>query len=126
MCDRGKPTPPYGWGVTVVLGPDWDELVAAGDAVEGDVLAAREPLDDAAPLGSLSRALLKSRASRSALWHAEGVLPSCSICGATADDWIAEGWAVTKDGDRTTYLCVECARENIRAIEGKLPEEYWR
>jgi len=37
--------------VTVVLGPDWGELVAAGDAVEGDALAARELLDDAAPLG---------------------------------------------------------------------------
>jgi len=53
------------------------------------------------------------------------VLPSCSICGTQAEDWIAAGWTVTKDGDRTTYLCVECARENIRAIEGKLPEEYW-
>jgi len=59
-------------------------------------------------------------------WHAEDVLPSCSICGERAEDWIAEGWTVTKDGERTTYLCVECSRDNIRAIEGKLPEEYWR
>ena len=28
-------------------------------------------------------------------------------------------------GRRVEYLCVECARTNIRAIEGKLPEEYW-
>ena len=53
------------------------------------------------------------------------VLPSCSICGTTAEDWIAAGWTVTKEEGRTTYLCAECARENIRAIEGKLPEEYW-
>ena len=32
-------------------GPDRGELVAAGDAVAGDALAARELLDDVAPLG---------------------------------------------------------------------------
>lgn len=53
------------------------------------------------------------------------MLPSCSICGATAEDWFAVGWTITKERGRTTYLCDECARENIRAIEGKLPEEYW-
>jgi hypothetical protein len=26
---------------------------------------------------------------------------------------------------RTEFLCIDCARANIRAIEGKLPEEYW-
>jgi hypothetical protein len=53
------------------------------------------------------------------------VLPSCSICGANADDWIALGWTTSKDKDRVTYICPACARDNIRAIEGKLPEEYW-
>jgi hypothetical protein len=53
------------------------------------------------------------------------VLPSCSICGTTAEDWLALAWTVTKEDGRTTYLCPSCARENIRAIEGKLPEEYW-
>jgi hypothetical protein len=28
-------------------------------------------------------------------------------------------------GRRLEYLCVDCAHANIRAIEGKLPEEYW-
>jgi hypothetical protein len=54
------------------------------------------------------------------------VLPSCSICGATAGDWLALTWTVTKEDGRTTYLCPSCARDNIRSIEGKLPEEYWR
>ena len=54
------------------------------------------------------------------------MLPSCSSCGATADDWMALGWTTSKEGGRTSYLCPVCARRNIRAIEGKLPEEYWR
>jgi hypothetical protein len=28
-------------------------------------------------------------------------------------------------GGRVEFLCPACARANIRAIEGKLPEEYW-
>jgi predicted RNA-binding Zn-ribbon protein involved in translation (DUF1610 family) len=54
------------------------------------------------------------------------VLPSCSSCGVTADDWMALGWTTSKEDGRTSYLCPDCARRNIRAIEGKLPEEYWR
>jgi hypothetical protein len=29
------------------------------------------------------------------------------------------------EAGRTQFLCVDCSRANIRAIEGKLPEEYW-
>jgi hypothetical protein len=29
------------------------------------------------------------------------------------------------EAGRTQFLCIDCARANIRAIEGKLPEEYW-
>jgi hypothetical protein len=32
---------------------------------------------------------------------------------------------VSFDRKRVEYLCIDCARANIRAIEGKLPEEYW-
>jgi len=35
------------------------------------------------------------------------------------------GWTVSFDRRRVEYLCIDCARANIRAIEGKLPEEYW-
>ena len=54
---------------------------------------------------------------------------TCSFCGVTAgtpDDSTPLGWSVAVDDGRTRYLCTECARANIRAIEGKLPEEYWR
>jgi len=36
-----------------------------------------------------------------------------------------EGWSFGVENGRVTYLCPDCARANIRAIEGKLPEEYW-
>jgi DNA-directed RNA polymerase subunit RPC12/RpoP len=26
---------------------------------------------------------------------------------------------------RVEYICVDCSRANIRAIEGRLTEEYW-
>jgi hypothetical protein len=29
------------------------------------------------------------------------------------------------EGRRLEYLCPRCARANIRAIEGRLTEEYW-
>jgi hypothetical protein len=32
---------------------------------------------------------------------------------------------VSFEAGRTVFLCVDCSRVNIRAIEGKLPEEYW-
>ena len=53
---------------------------------------------------------------------------SCSYCGVTAgtpDDSTPLGWSVAIDDGRVRYLCTDCARVNIRAIEGKLPEEYW-
>jgi uncharacterized protein YlaI len=57
------------------------------------------------------------------------MLPSCSICSTTADDWMTDGWTVTKDDTKdapaTTYICAECARKHIRSIEGKLADEDW-
>lgn len=53
----------------------------------------------------------------------------CSLCGSMkscAEGGIPNGWTITVDG-RTgvEYMCDDCARRNIRAIEGKLPEEWW-
>jgi hypothetical protein len=54
---------------------------------------------------------------------------TCSFCGATADGpegGLPEGWSIGVDArGRPEFLCLECARTHIRAIEGKLPEEYW-
>lgn len=36
-----------------------------------------------------------------------------------------EGWSF-QVGDRgVEYMCVSCARANLRAIEAKLPQDYW-
>jgi hypothetical protein len=59
-----------------------------------------------------------------------GVTRTCSHCGrweeAPQDDVMPLGWSfgIETDG-RLTYACPDCVRANIRAIEGKLPEEYW-
>jgi transposase len=53
---------------------------------------------------------------------------TCSLCGLTercAAGGIPPGWSFSVEGKRTQYICPACARANIRAIEGKLPEEYW-
>jgi DNA-directed RNA polymerase subunit RPC12/RpoP len=53
---------------------------------------------------------------------------TCARCGRQAEapeDGIPDGWSFGVEGKRITYLCPDCARANIRAIEGKLPEEYW-
>ena len=52
---------------------------------------------------------------------------ACSLCGTTADtdDDLPAGWSFSFDNGRAAYQCPDCVRLNIRAIEGKLPEEYW-
>jgi hypothetical protein len=40
-------------------------------------------------------------------------------------DGILPGWTLITEGGRVSYVCVRCARENLRSIEAKLPEEYW-
>lgn len=53
---------------------------------------------------------------------------ACGHCGSSAtcpEGGLPPGWSFQVDGRRAEYLCVACARHNIRAIEGKLPEEWW-
>ena len=53
---------------------------------------------------------------------------NCSMCGEGAEcppDGIPPGWTLDTDRGRVSYVCGRCARENLRAIEAKLPEEYW-
>jgi len=58
-----------------------------------------------------------------------GVDQACSRCGTIAegvDDGPPPGWSIVFENDgRITYQCPLCVRANIRAIEGKLSEEYW-
>jgi endogenous inhibitor of DNA gyrase (YacG/DUF329 family) len=57
------------------------------------------------------------------------VTRTCSHCGtqseAATEDGIPDGWSFSVEGKRMTYQCPDCVRRNIRAIEGKLPEEWW-
>ncbi|WP_103348250.1 hypothetical protein [Amycolatopsis sp. CA-128772] len=53
----------------------------------------------------------------------------CSRCGRTrtADDdpITALAWVSTRERDAVRWLCPDCARQHVRDIEGKLPDEYW-
>ncbi len=50
----------------------------------------------------------------------------CSRCGATAEGADALTWTVEYDRRRgRRAVCPACAREHIRAIEGKLDPEWW-
>ena len=57
------------------------------------------------------------------------VLRNCSVCGATdlaADEGLPPGWSLATSAERgIEFVCLACTRLNIRAIEGKLPEEWW-
>lgn len=53
---------------------------------------------------------------------------TCSRCGqieTCPEGGLPPGWSVSMEGRRVEYLCPSCARANIRAIEGRLTEEYW-
>lgn len=53
---------------------------------------------------------------------------TCSRCGRMEqcpEGGLPSGWSVSTEGRRVEYLDPGCARANIRAIEGRLTEEYW-
>lgn len=53
---------------------------------------------------------------------------TCARCGTTADapeGGLPEGWSVDTGRRGAEFHCAPCTRDNIRAIEGKLPEEWW-
>ena len=53
---------------------------------------------------------------------------TCARCGATAevpDGGLAPGWSLATSGRGVDRLCAACTRENVRAIEAKLDEEWW-
>jgi hypothetical protein len=56
------------------------------------------------------------------------VARTCSYCGSAADapdDGLPEGWSFSVEDGGVRYQCRDCIRRNIRAIEGKLPDEWW-
>lgn len=57
---------------------------------------------------------------------ASGSAPvSCSRCGVAAAE-PGMDWMFESDPRRgTVWVCGSCARENMRAIEAKLDQEWW-
>ncbi|MEC3978973.1 hypothetical protein [Amycolatopsis sp. H20-H5] len=53
----------------------------------------------------------------------------CSRCGLArpSDEApaVALAWASSRERGELRWLCPGCARQHVRDIEGKLPDEYW-
>ncbi|MEU7643172.1 MULTISPECIES: hypothetical protein [Streptomyces] len=48
----------------------------------------------------------------------------CSRCGTVAEG-IPPTWTCSVENGVRRYYCEACARENIRAIEGRLDSDWW-
>ncbi len=49
----------------------------------------------------------------------------CSVCGRTVPEPAPLTWSLSTGPRGTTRVCDTCTREHVRAIEGKLDEEWW-
>ncbi|MGW4065644.1 hypothetical protein ACWEGE_45660 [Amycolatopsis sp. NPDC004747] len=53
----------------------------------------------------------------------------CTRCGRTRtaedDPAMALAWVSMRERGVVRWLCPDCARQHVRDIEGKLPDEYW-
>ncbi|MGW8355276.1 hypothetical protein [Streptomyces wedmorensis] len=49
---------------------------------------------------------------------------SCARCGRTAD-LLPVTWTCSVENGRREYICDECARDNLRAIEARLNPNWW-
>lgn len=49
----------------------------------------------------------------------------CSLCGTTAEGDQPMTWSTATGPRGTTLVCDRCTRDNVRAIEAKLDEEFW-
>jgi hypothetical protein len=53
---------------------------------------------------------------------------ACRACGRPRDAALASAlsWVCDRRPDGgTSWMCADCARAHLRAIESKLPEEWW-
>ncbi|MDQ0992941.1 hypothetical protein [Streptomyces sp. V3I7] len=48
----------------------------------------------------------------------------CARCGAQAQG-PQPTWSCSVENERRRYFCDTCARENLRAIEGRLDSTWW-
>ena len=49
----------------------------------------------------------------------------CARCGTTAGDPLPVTWTCSVENGVRRYFCETCARENLRAIEGRLDSPWW-
>ncbi len=57
---------------------------------------------------------------------AEQPVPTCAWCGVTAPSpTLPLTWVTSVENDRQLVYCDRCAREHVRAIEGKLDSAWW-
>ncbi|WP_314218750.1 hypothetical protein [Streptomyces zaehneri] len=49
----------------------------------------------------------------------------CARCGAGAEEPPPVTWTCSVENGVRHYFCEACARENLRAIEGRLDSEWW-
>jgi hypothetical protein len=50
---------------------------------------------------------------------------TCDFCGKQAADAEAMTWMTSVENGRQQDYCDTCAREHLRAIEGKLDSAWW-
>jgi len=50
---------------------------------------------------------------------------SCELCGRTSEQENPLGWSTEFVDGRTRRVCEKCTRDNVRAIEAKLEQEWW-
>ena len=52
--------------------------------------------------------------------------PTCAYCGAVSPDaTLPLTWSTSVENGRPVVHCERCAREHLRAIEGKLDSAWW-
>ena len=59
---------------------------------------------------------------------ADEELRACARCGTSASGpagGMPAGWSLATDPRGLLFHCEGCTRTNVRAIEGKLDEEWW-
>ncbi len=50
---------------------------------------------------------------------------TCDFCGRQAAEADAITWVTSVENGRRRVYCDSCARDHLRAIEGKLDSEWW-
>ena len=51
------------------------------------------------------------------------IIATCSLCGCTTQDMIADKWCMTED--YVHYVCLECAADNMEYVECVRCAEWW-